>query len=124
MNTSVLQGNITKDIELMKTASGVSVCKFTIAVTRPYKKDETDFIRVTAWRKTAELISEYFRKGSKILIRGWIRTDSYDDKDGKKVYTTEVIAEEFDFIDKKGATPSAEQGQGDFEPLDDEQMPF
>jgi len=138
MNKAMIIGNLTRDPEMRTTASGISVCRFTVAVTRPFNRDETDFISVVAWRKTAEIISKYVTKGNKIAISGYIQTGSYDDKDGNRRYTTELIAEDFEFLTPKGAggqsdndapPPPKESGlfedeKSDFEPLDDEQMPF
>ena len=137
MNKAMIIGNLTRDPEVNTTASGISVCRFTVAVTRPFKRDETDFISVTAWRKSAELIGQYVRKGNKIAITGYIQTGSYE-KDGIKRYTTDLIVEDFEFLTPKGQggtgnqdapPPPKESGlfedeKSDFEPLDDEQMPF
>jgi single-strand DNA-binding protein len=138
MNKAMIIGNLTRDPEMRTTASGISVCRFTVAVTKPFNRDETDFITVVAWRKTAEIIGKYVTKGNKIAISGYIQTGSYDDKDGNRRYTTEIIAEDFEFLTPKGAggqkdndapPPPKESGlfeeeKSDFEPLDDEQMPF
>lgn len=105
MNKAILKGNITKDIELKTTTSGVDIVSFTIAVNRNFKNKEgnydSDFINIIAYKQTATFISKYFHKGSKILLEGRIQTRNYDDKDGKKVYVTEVIAENVELIDKK-----------------------
>lgn len=105
MNKVILKGNITKDIELRHTGSGVAVATFTVATKRNYKNQngeyESDFIRCVAYRETAEVINKYFQKGSGIIIEGNIRTGSYEGQDGKKVFTTDVMVEHIDFIDKK-----------------------
>lgn len=104
MNRAVLIGRLASKPELRYTSSNVPVSKFTIAVNRRPKKDgtrEADFINCIAWKSTAETITKYFDKGSQIGIEGRIQTGSYDDKDGKKVYTTDVIVEEITFLDKK-----------------------
>ena len=102
MNKVILIGRLTKDPELRYAAgSGTAVCRFTVAINRQFKKDETDFINCVAFGKTGETITQYFTKGSKIAITGNIRTGSYDDKDGTKRYTTDVIVETFEFVESK-----------------------
>lgn len=105
MNTTVILGNITKDIELKETNSGVKYCRFSVAVRRNYKSEngeyESDFFNVTAWRKTAEFISKYFGKGNKIAISGRLQNNKYTDKDGNERINTEIVANEVQIIDKK-----------------------
>ena len=102
INKVVLLGRLTKDPELRYAAgSGTAVCRFTVAINRQFKKDETDFINCVAFGKTGETITQYFTKGSKIAITGNIRTESYDAKDGTKRYTTDVIVETFEFVESK-----------------------
>ena len=104
MNKVILKGNITKDVELRHTQSGVAVATFTVAVRRNYKNQrgeyESDFIRCVAYRETAELINKCFQKGNGIIIEGQIKTGSYENN-GNKVYTTDVMVEHIDFVDKK-----------------------
>lgn len=100
MNKVVLVGRLTKDPELRFAAgSGTAVSRFTVAVNRQFKRDETDFINCVAFGKTAETISQYFTKGKQIAVSGSIRTGSYDAQDGTKRYTTDVAVDTFDFID-------------------------
>jgi len=96
MNKSILIGRITRNMDIKYSASGMAILKFNIAVNRR-KKGEADFINCIAFDKTAENIAKFFEKGSMIAVVGHILTGSYDGKDGKKVYTTEVIVDEFDF---------------------------
>ena len=99
MNKVVLVGRLTKDPELRFAAgSGSAVCRFTVAVNRQFKKDETDFIGCVAFGKTAEIIAQYLTKGREIAVSGSIRTGSYDAQDGTKRYTTDVAVDSFDFI--------------------------
>lgn len=99
MNKVILIGRLTKDPELNYTAgTGTAVTRFAIAVTRPFKKDETDFINCVAFGKTGETIAQYLTKGRQLSIVGNIRTRSYDAKDGTKRYTTDVVVESFEFI--------------------------
>ena len=99
MNSTQLLGRLTKDPELKYGASGTAFCKFTLAVNRPYKKDETDFINCTAFSKTAETIAEYVRKGDQFAVTGRIQTDVFE-KDGEKRYSTGVMVDSFTFISK------------------------
>lgn len=129
MNKCVLIGRLVKDPELKFLAgSGKANCRFTIAVNREYKKDETDFINCVAWGKTAETMSQYLFKGSKVAIEGHIQTGSYTNKDNHKVYTTDVVIDRFEFVGGKneGQAPSGNQSSfgDDITPVDDGDMPF
>lgn len=106
MNRIVLVGRLIKDPET-KTFEENSkiVTKFILAVDRPFKNvegvRETDFIPVVLWGRRAEIVSEYMSKGSMISVSGRLQTGSYDDKEGKRRYTAEILADEFQFIDSK-----------------------
>ena len=108
MNRVNLLGRITKDIELKETQTGVKFVRFGIAVNRNFKNEdgeyEADFFNVVAWRKTAEFINDYFKKGSRIAISGRLQMNKYTDKDGNERTGVEIVAEDIDFIDKKGET--------------------
>ena len=128
MNKVVLVGRLTKDPDLRFAAgSGNSVTRFTIAVNRQFKKDETDFISCVAFGKTAEIIAQHFTKGKQIAVSGSIRTGSYAAQDGTKRYTTDVAVDTFDFIGS-GNKETDEQGLkdtfGDVMSVDDGDMPF
>ena len=97
INTVVLTGRLTKDIELRRTTSGKTCTSFTLAVNR--NKQETDFINCVAWNNWAELLEKYTRKGSQIGVEGRIQTRNYDDKNGKKIYVTEVLANKITFLE-------------------------
>ena len=105
MNKVILMGRLTKDIEMRQTPNGVSLVRFSIAVTRRFKNSngeyDADFINCVAWRKTGEFIARYFQKGSMIAIVGSIQTRSWDGNDGKKQYATEVIVDEAYFTGSK-----------------------
>lgn len=105
LNKVILMGRLVRDPELRTTPQGVSVCSFSIAVDRGYARQgeerQADFINIVAWRSTAEFVSKYFVKGQMIAVVGRIQTRNYDDKDGKKVYVTEVVADEISFADSK-----------------------
>ncbi|GHU65050.1 single-stranded DNA-binding protein [Clostridia bacterium] len=120
MNIVILVGNLVRDPEKTYTQSGMAITRFTIAVNRNRKTEggeDADFVRVTAFDKQAEFVERYFSKGRKIGIEGRIQTGSYE-KDGKKVYTTDVIANRVEFVDKKpedgGGYSGGGGGGGDF----------
>lgn len=101
INRVVLIGRLTRDPELRKTQSGTSVCSFTLAVNRRQNQDGTqdaDFISCVAWNKLADNIQLYQKKGNQLGIEGRINTRSYDNQQGQKVYVTEVIAENVQFL--------------------------
>lgn len=97
INNVVLTGRLTKDIELRRTTSGKTCTSFTLAVNR--NKQETDFINCVAWDKLAELLEQYTHKGSQIGVEGRIQTRNYDDRNGKKVYVTEVLVNSISFLE-------------------------
>lgn len=101
INRVILMGRITQDVELKTSSNNVSVTQFTIAVNRKGKDAKTDFIECTAFNKTAEFISKYFRKGSAIIIFGNIQVDAWKDKEGHNRKTVRVIAEEVQFGESK-----------------------
>lgn len=110
MNKAILVGRLTRDPELRTTGSGVSVCSFTVAVNRRFKNVEggydADFINCVAWRQQAEFVSKYFSKGRMIGLCGSIQTRNYD-KDGQRVYVTEVVADEVSFVESKSQGDSS-----------------
>ena len=130
MNKVVLMGRLTKDPELRFAAgSGKGVCRFTVAINRQFKRDESDFINCVAFGKPGETISEHFAKGNRIALTGNIRTGSYEAQDGTKRYTTDVVVESFEFIEAKNSTSSNDDSFGaaipnDVFPEDDGEMPF
>ena len=100
MNKVILVGNLARDPELRQTPNGVSVARFTVAVSRRFSKDgqqQTDFINCVAWRQQAEFLCRYFQKGSSIQLCGSIQSRSWDGPDGKRQYATEVVADELSF---------------------------
>jgi single-strand DNA-binding protein len=97
MNTCSLIGRLTKENELRYSASGTAVLRNSLAVNRKFKKDETDFINLLAFQKTAELMANHLNKGDQVGIEGHIQTGSYE-KDGKKIYTTEVVVDNITFV--------------------------
>lgn len=112
MNNVSLIGNLVRDIELKYTNSGIACGKFTIAVNRRFKKEgqqDTDFLNCIVWNKSAEIMAQYLAKGSKVGINGRIETGSYDNKEGKKVYTTNIVVENFYFLSSKNASANSPQ---------------
>lgn len=100
INRVMIEGNITDHIDLRQTQSGKFVCSFSIANNDGYGENQhTEFVNVTAWDKTAEAISRYCQKGTRILVDGKWRTEVYE-KDGQKKYTTKVIAQNVEFLSK------------------------
>lgn len=99
MNSTNLIGRLTRDIEIRQTSNGKSVGSFTLAVNG--YNDNPDFIRCQVWEKRADNLAKFTHKGSQIGITGRISTGSYQDKDGKTVYTTDVVVNSFDLLDPK-----------------------
>lgn len=132
MNKVIIIGRLTKDPELKYTPNGgTAICRITVAVARAFKKDETDFINCVAFGKTGETIAQYFTKGRQIALAGNIRTGSYQAQDGTKMYTTNVIIENFEFVGNNSSNQStwnvqdnSDESFGDMTPVDDGDMPF
>lgn len=152
MNKVVLIGNLVRDPEVRATQSGISVCNFTVAVNRRFKKEngeqETDFLNVIAWRQLAELCGTYLAKGRKVAVTGSIQTRTYEAKDGSKRTAWDIVADEVEFLtpqnqqsgtqsapgayttaaSKDSGTAYAPQPHNDFgggfTQVDDEELPF
>lgn len=101
LNKVILIGRITKDPELRRSSGDVPYVRTTVACDRIGKDEQADFIGVMIWRQSAEYLSKYGQKGNLISVEGSIRTGSYTDKDGKKVYTTDVYADHVQILEKK-----------------------
>lgn len=101
LNTITIMGRITRDPELRRTNSGKAVASFTVAVDRDFGEKETDFIDCVAWGNTAEFISKYFTKGGMIVVSGRLQIRSWNDKDGNKRRTAEVVADNVYFGESK-----------------------
>lgn len=131
MNKVVLMGRLAKDPDVRYTTNNIAVVQFPLAVNRRFAKQgeerQADFINIVAWNKTAEFCSMYFKKGQQVGVIGRLQTRNYDDKDGKKVYVTEVVAEEVYFADskKEEQNPFANApASNEFTPVNDEDLPF
>ncbi len=111
MNKAILIGRLTRDPELRTTPTGRNVCQFSIAVNRNFTnangEREADFINCVVWDKQAENLAKYQHKGNQIAVEGRIQTRNYDDKDGKRVYVTEILATNISFLDAKGTSNGA-----------------
>ena len=117
LNKVVLCGRLTADPELKQTQSGIAVVTFTLAVNRRFQsrqsgdaqqQQQADFISVVAWRQTAEFISKYFKKGSALCVTGSLQTRSWQDQQGNRRYSTEVVVDDAMFVDSRtdGAAPA------------------
>ena len=121
MNNIVLLGRLTKDADIRSTQSGKVVASFTLAVDRPYTqngKREVDFIACQIWGKSAEVLGKSVHRGQRILLEGRLQIRQYTDKNGNKRTAAEVVADRFEFIERKEQT--APQSMEDF----GQQMPF
>jgi len=107
MNKVILIGRLARDPEMRTTGSGVSVTRFTVAVSRPFTPNggqpQTDFIGCIAWRRQAENIAKYCTKGSQVAVEGRIQTGSYDGQDGQKHYTTDIVADNVTFLGSRNS---------------------
>jgi len=126
MNKAIIIGNIGNDIELKHTTSEKPVCNFSVATSMKIKKadgsfdSKTEWHNIVCWNKTAELVSQYTKKGSKIAVEGRLSTREWTDKNEVKRYTTEIVANNIEFLDKKEAASPAPAP--DAEAVDD--IPF
>ncbi|RNF39924.1 single-stranded DNA-binding protein [Planococcus salinus] len=116
INRVVLVGRLTKDPDLRYTPSGVAVARFTLAVNRTFSnaqgEREADFINCTVWRKQAENTANFLKKGSLAGVEGRIQTGSYEGQDGKRVYTTEVVADSVQFLEPRNANTNTDRSSG------------
>lgn len=118
MNKAILIGRLTRDPEMRTTTAGIASTSFTVAISRTYTNQngerEADFINCVAWRKQAENIAKYCKKGSQVAVEGRIQTRSYDAQDGTKRYVTEVVADNVTFLGTKansGDFPSSNESE-------------
>lgn len=136
MNKVILVGNMVADPEYTKTASGIDVCRFRLAVQRKFKNEkgeyESDFLSIVTWRGSAEFVSKYARKGNKLGVTGTLQTRNYEARDGTKRYVTEVIADEVELYTPKSENENKPKTEAQakqevmqkFEPIDDDNLPF
>ena len=122
MNRVELIGRITRDPELRYTGSNIATTRFTLAVNRPFQgqngEQGTDFINIVVWRKQAENVKKFVSKGSLVAVEGRIQTGSYE-KDGQRVYTTDVVADSVQFLESKAQSENRMSSEGsDLSPAD------
>lgn len=115
MNNVQLIGRLTKDVDMKYTPNGVAVSNFTLAVNRPFKNKngeyEADFIRIQVWRKPAENVANYCKKGSQVAVTGRIQASSFEGQDGQMVYMTEVVADYVQFLDTRIGNSNRQRNQ-------------
>lgn len=131
MNRLSIIGNLTRDVELTQTSSGISVVRFSVAVNRRYAGADgnhlTDFFNVSAWRGLAENAAKFLKKGSKVYVSGPITFDTYKDKNGNNQTSATVTAEDIEFLSARAQTVEAapEPAKVTLEPMDDDgDIPF
>lgn len=136
MNKVMLIGNLTRDPELITTNSGISVCRFSLAVQRRYTnangEREVDFLDIVVWRGQGENCHKYLKKGSKCCVIGQIQKRSYEAQDGTKRYITEITADEVEFLSTKSAGGEEDSYSkepthevvANLQPVDDDTLPF
>jgi len=114
INRIVLVRRLTKDPELKYTPSGIAMARFTLAVNRTFKdssgEQQADFINCVVWRKQAENTANYLKKGSLAGVEGRIQTGSYEGQDGKRIYTTDVVADSVQFLEPKNGQATQNNG--------------
>ena len=108
MNKIILMGNLTRDPEIRYSQgeNSLAIARFSLAINRRFAKQgdtEVDYFNCTAFGKQAEFIEKYFRKGSRMLVSGRVQNDNYTNKNGEKVYSVQIIAEEIEFAERKGS---------------------
>ncbi|MEB8401526.1 single-stranded DNA-binding protein [Enterococcus casseliflavus] len=115
INNITLVGRLTKDPELRYTANGTGVATFTLAINRNFTNQagerEADFVQCVIWRKPAETLANYARKGTLLGVTGRIQTRSYDNQQGQRVYVTEVVAENFQLLESKATSEQRQSTQ-------------
>ena len=121
LNKVILIGRTTKDVDLRRTTSGTAVSTFTLAVENRFVQKDgqntADFISCVAWNNTAEFLDKYVKKGSLVSIEGRIQTRNYDNKDGNRVYVTEVVAENVRMLGSRNSDRSTGNSYDDYEPV-------
>jgi len=131
VNKAIIIGNLGGDPEIRYTQSGDAVANFTVATTEKWKdqqgqqQEQTEWHKIVAFKRLGEICGEYLGKGSKVYVEGRIQTRQWDDKDGNKRYTTEIVAREIKMLDsKRGQQSNQHEPQPPQQPRPDEQVPF
>jgi len=102
INKAILTGRLGKEVELRYTQSGKAVATFSLAVTDSFNREVTHWLNIVVWGKSAENCANYLSKGSLVGVDGRIQTRNYENKEGRKVYVTEIVADRVEFLDSKG----------------------
>jgi single-strand DNA-binding protein len=130
LNNVVLIGRLTRDPELRYSTTGTAICNFTLAVDRPRQKDkenEADFIPIVCFKQTGEAAANALRKGHRTAVQGRIQTRSYENNEGRKIFVTEIIADNVRFLEPKQNGQSGGHAPSDYDsppPVDDSDLPF
>lgn len=137
MNKVILMGRLTRDPEVRQTQGNNQMARYTLAVNRKFKREgdpDADFINCVVFNKSAEFAEKYFRKGMQVTVSGRIQTGSYTNKDGQKVYTTDIIVDEQEFAESRNSSqgnkpsdsaPAPNDGFSNIpDDMDDEDLPF
>lgn len=131
LNKAILIGRLIRDPELRYTPNGVATTTFVLAIDRPYKtqsgKLDADFIPIVTWRQLAEICAEYLRKGALTAVEGRIQIRSYDNNEGRKVYVTEVVADNVRFLEKRNSGQTSKEKDpfaDDGKPIEINDLPF
>ena len=141
MNKAILIGRLTADPELHTTSSGVDVCRFSLAINRPFKSQngetQADFLNIVVWRAAAQNCYKYLKKGSQCAVVGSIQTRSYEDNNGVKRYVTEIVAENVEFLGRANSSSNDDDYSAPapqpkttkpaidkLEPIEDDELPF
>ncbi len=141
MNKAILIGRLTADPELQTTSSGVDVCRFSLAINRPFKSQsgetQADFLNIVVWRAAAQNCYKYLKKGSQCAVVGSIQTRSYEDNNGVKRYVTEIVAENVEFLGRANSSSNDDEYSAPaqqpkttkpaidkLEPIEDDELPF
>lgn len=128
MNKVILIGRTTKEIVATQTNSGIDIANFTLAVQRKFRNAdgefETDFINCVAWRKTAELVGKYVKKGDRLGVVGELQTRSYEAQDGTRRYITEVLVNEIEFLTSKNERQEPESKLEEIDDYSKDDLPF
>ena len=141
MNKAILIGRLTADPELQTTSSGTDVCRFSLAINRPFKSQsgetQADFLNIVVWRAAAQNCYKYLKKGSQCAVVGSIQTRSYEDNNGVKRYVTEIVAENVEFLGRANSSSNEDEYSAPvsqpktskpaidkLEPIEDDELPF
>jgi single-strand DNA-binding protein len=130
INKAIIVGNLGQDPELRHTSGGTAVCNFSVATSRKYKakdetwKEDTQWHKIIVWGKQGESCAEYLSKGRQVYVEGRIENRSWEDKEGNKRYTTEIVADNVKFLGGKDGGGGKSGGRGEVPPPSEDDLPF